>query len=163
MASELHLTTPPSVKVGVLIRRPPHDVYEALADPAITPNFWYTHSSGRTETGANLTWTWEMYSHTVEVEVKEAVADSRIVFDWGNGPSKTTVEFLFVPHQGHTYIRVTEKGFDGDGDAQCRKVADSTGGFTFMISALKTYLEHDIQFTLVADVFPSGLTVPEGC
>ena len=30
------LTKAPSVDVGLLIRRPPHDVFEALADPSIT-------------------------------------------------------------------------------------------------------------------------------
>ena len=37
------------VKVGMLIRRPPEDVFEAFADPAITTRFWFTKSSGRLE------------------------------------------------------------------------------------------------------------------
>jgi hypothetical protein len=55
------LTNLPSVDVGLLIRRPPHDVFEALADPSITRRFWYTKSSGRMAEGAELTWEWEMY------------------------------------------------------------------------------------------------------
>src|SRR5262245_30422602 len=55
------LTKSPSVNTGMLIRRCPHDVFEALADPAITTRFWYTKSSGRMEQGAELTWEWEMY------------------------------------------------------------------------------------------------------
>ena len=43
----LQLTKSPSVDVGLLIRRPPHDVFEALADPSITTTLWYTKSSGR--------------------------------------------------------------------------------------------------------------------
>jgi uncharacterized protein YndB with AHSA1/START domain len=47
------LTKPPSVDIGLLIRRPPHDVFEALADPSITTRFWYTKSTYLhiTETG----------------------------------------------------------------------------------------------------------------
>ena len=36
------LTTAPAVGVGMLARRPPDDVFEALADPSVTTRFWYT-------------------------------------------------------------------------------------------------------------------------
>jgi uncharacterized protein YndB with AHSA1/START domain len=35
----LQLTKPPSVETGMLIRRSPHSVFEALADPSITTRF----------------------------------------------------------------------------------------------------------------------------
>lgn len=46
----------PSVNVGVLVRQPPHQVFEALAEPSITTRFRYTKSSGRMQEGAHLTW-----------------------------------------------------------------------------------------------------------
>ena len=39
---DLQLTHAPSVEVGMLIRRPPGDVFQALVDPAITTRFWFT-------------------------------------------------------------------------------------------------------------------------
>ena len=69
------LAKTPSVDVGVLIRRPPHDVFEALADPSITTTFWYTKSSGRMEEGAELTWEWEMYKASGNVWVHEVEPD----------------------------------------------------------------------------------------
>ena len=54
------LTKAPTVDVGMLIRRPPHEVFEALADPSITTRFWYTKSTGRMAEGAELTWEWGM-------------------------------------------------------------------------------------------------------
>jgi hypothetical protein len=45
----LQLTKSPSVDTGVLVRRSPHDVFEALADPSITTRFRYTKSSGTME------------------------------------------------------------------------------------------------------------------
>jgi uncharacterized protein YndB with AHSA1/START domain len=98
------LTNAPSVDVGVLIRRPPHDVFEALADPSITTRFWYTKSTGRMAEGAQLTWEWEMYGASGKVWVEEVQADRRIRFSWeGYDPSHpTTVEFQFIPYENDT-------------------------------------------------------------
>jgi hypothetical protein len=53
----------------------------------------------------------------------------------------------------------TETGFTGDGDTVVRYATDSTGGFTFLLSALKALLEHDILLRVVRDAHPSGLEV----
>ena len=37
------------------------------------------------------------------------------------------------------------------------RAADSTGGFTFMVCALKALLEHDVVLTVVLDAHPEGL------
>jgi uncharacterized protein YndB with AHSA1/START domain len=79
----MELTKAPSVNVGLLIRRPQHDVFEALADPTITTRFWYTKSTGRMVKGAEITWTWEMYNVSTTVNVKEVQDDKRILFSWG--------------------------------------------------------------------------------
>jgi hypothetical protein len=71
----LQLVKSPSAQTGMLIRRSPHDVFEALADPSITTRFWYTKSSGRMEEGAELTWEWEMYGVSGEVWVREVEPD----------------------------------------------------------------------------------------
>lgn len=163
MPHALTIAKPPTVKAGMLIRRPPHDVFEALADPSITTQFWYTKSSGRMEQGASLVWEWEMYDHSTRVQVKEVEPDKRIIFSWDgyDVENPSTVEFLFVPHDGSTYLQVTEKGFTGDGETQVKRAMDSTGGFTFVISAAKALLEHGIVLGLVKDAFPAGLKLPE--
>ena len=65
------LATPPAVNVGMLVRRAPEEVFEALADPSVTTRFWYTTSTGRMTEGAELTWTWEMYGVSSKVWVEE--------------------------------------------------------------------------------------------
>ena len=130
----LQLAKSPSVDVGLLIRRSPHDVFEALANPSITTRFWYTKSSGRMEEGAELTWEWEMYGASGRVWMQEVEPDRRIRFSWeGYDPSQpTTVEFLFIPYENDTtYVRITETGFTGDADTQVRRALESTAGFTF--------------------------------
>src|ERR1700676_3577420 len=113
----LQLTDVPSVKVGMLMRRPAGDVFNAIIDPGITAKFWYTRSTGRMEPGAELDWVWEMYDVSSHVWVDDVEQDRRVRFRWsGYVPdSPTTVEFLLVPWQGETtYVEVTEHGFTGD-------------------------------------------------
>jgi uncharacterized protein YndB with AHSA1/START domain len=155
---DLQLTHAPSVEVGMLIRRPPGDVFQALVDPAITTRFWFTKSSGKLVRGATVRWAWEMYGASTKVWVKEIEDNSRILFDWGDDDETTTVEFRFVPYgDGATYVRVTETGHTGDGDEVAARAADATGGFTFMVCALKALLEHDVVLTVVLDAHPQGL------
>jgi uncharacterized protein YndB with AHSA1/START domain len=159
----LQLTESPSVDVGMLIRRSPHDVFEALGDPSITTRFWYTKSSGRMEKGAELTWEWEMYGASAKVWVQEVEADHRISFSWeGYDPAHpTTVEFLFIPYENDTtYVRITETGFTGDTDTQVSRALESTAGFTFLLSALKAALEHDITLRVTLDAHPPHLQTP---
>jgi uncharacterized protein YndB with AHSA1/START domain len=161
--NDLQLTQIPSVKVGMLIRRPPADVFRALVDPDITTRFWFTKSSGNVEPGADLRWEWEMYGASANVSVQEVEQDSRILFDWGDGDESTTVEFRFIPH-GHdaTYVEVTETGLRGDGDQLVSRAAGSTGGFTIALCALKALLEHDVALSVVRDRFPEGHPSREG-
>jgi uncharacterized protein YndB with AHSA1/START domain len=157
------LTNAPSVDVGVLIRRPPHDVFEALADPSITTRFWYTKSTGRMTGGAQLTWEWEMSGASGKVWVEEVQADRRIRFSWeGYDPSHpTTVEFQFIPHEKDTtYLRITETGFTGDAATQVSRALESTAGFTFLLSSLKAALEHDITLRVTMDAHPPNLQMP---
>jgi uncharacterized protein YndB with AHSA1/START domain len=154
------LTKAPSVDVGMLIRRPPHEVFEALADPSVTTRFWYTKSTGRMAEGAELTWEWEMYRVSSRVRVKEVEAGRRIRFCWdGYDPAHpTTVEFDFIPQEGSTtYLQITETGFTGDADTQVRRALDATAGFTFLLSSLKAALEHDITLRVVMDAHPANL------
>lgn len=157
------LTKPPSVDVGMLVRRPPHEVFEALADPSITTRFWFTKSTGRMAQGAELTWEWEMYRASGRVWVKEIQADRRIRFTWdGYDPSHpTTVEFQFIPYENDTtYLQITETGFSGDADTQVRRALDSTAGFTFLLSSVKAALEHDITLRVTLDAHPPNLQTP---
>lgn len=159
-AGTLELTKVPSVKVGMLIRRKPAEVFRAIVDPAITTKIWYTKSSGKMTPGAELLWEWEMYGVSSQVRVGEVEENSQVRFTWsGYTPDHpTTVEFRFTPMpDATTYVQVTETGFTGSGDLLVRYVADSTGGFTFLVSALKALLEHGIVLALVPDAHPPGL------
>jgi uncharacterized protein YndB with AHSA1/START domain len=154
----LRLSQSPTVKVGMLIRRPPAEVFEALVDPAITTKFWFTKSSGKLLPGATVQWDWEMFGVSTQVVVKEFEEGRRFLIEWGDGSDFTTVEFRFIPWRDEaTYVQITESGLTGDGDELVSYVAGSTGGFYQVLCALKGLLEHDVVLTVILDHAP-----PEG-
>ena len=157
-ADALQLTKIPTVHVGMLVRKPPKEAFQAFVDPTITTKFWFTKSSGKLTPGADLRWDWEMYGVSAKVAVNEVEANRRIRFQWGDD-QPTTVELRFTPWEdGATYVEVTEAGLSGNsGDEVLARVADSTGGFTIVLCALKALLEHDLVLTVVRDAHPKDL------
>jgi len=141
----------------MLIRRPVGEVFEAFIDPEVTRNFWFTGGSGRLEPGKTVTWEWAMYGISAEVKVKEVEENRRILIEWQGYGGPTTVEWVFKPHGGGTFVSITESGFGGDGDTVVSSALGSTGGFTWVLAGLKAWLEHGIRLNLVADRFPKGL------
>lgn len=145
-------------EAGMLIHKPVEQVFESFIDPEITTNFWFTKSTGRLDENDELTWTWEMYNHTVLVFVKSIVKDEKIIIEWGNYGELTTVEWTFTPLDGsRTFVNVTNSGFKGTPDELLVQIRSSTEGFTLVLAGLKAYLEHDIRLNLVADRFPKEL------
>ncbi len=153
----LQLTHIPVAKAEMLIRKPVAEVFEAFINPEITTKFWFTKSSGKLEAGQQVTWMWEMYNLSVPVTVKEIEQHQRILIEWGNYDSTTTVEWIFTPY-GHdaTYVSITNSGFKGDGDTVVKDALDSKGGFTWVLAELKALLEHHIELHAIADAFPKG-------
>lgn len=156
---KLQLTQKPVAKAEMLIRKPVKDVFEAFINPEITTKFWFTKGSGRLETGKQVTWKWEMYNISVQVNVLEIEENKRILIDWGvYGNAPTKVEWIFIPYKDDsTFVSVTNSGFSGDGDAVVNSALDSTGGFTLVLAGLKSWLEHDVKLNLVTDRFPKDL------
>ncbi len=144
-----------SAEAKMLIRKPVSQVFEAMVDPAITTNFWFTRSSGRVEAGKTITWYWDMYGVSADVSIVEVVKDEKIIFQWNDPP--TTVEFYFMETKSGTYVMVRNFGFTETGDDLVEIVKDSTGGFTSLLDGMKAFLEFEIKLNLVADKYPAEI------
>lgn len=148
-----------AAEMGMLIRRPVAEVYEALVDPELTTRFWFTRSTGRLEPGKSVRWDWEMYGHSADVDVDVVDEKERILMRWPayEGDAQTTVEWKFTPGpEDTTFVTVTNTGFSGDQEAIARQAIDATGGFALVLAGMKALLEHDIELGLVRDRFPEG-------
>jgi len=147
----------PIAKTGMLIRRPVGDVFEAFVNPAITSRFWFTNGSGRLEAGKQVRWDWEMYGHSVDVDVKAIEPNQRILIKWGPPSARTTVEWLFTSRADNTtMVSITNSGFAGDGNEVVRQALDSVGGFSLVLCGAKALLEHNLLLNLIADRYPDG-------
>jgi uncharacterized protein YndB with AHSA1/START domain len=154
----LQLTKAPVMETGMLIRKPAAEVFEAFVNPEITSKFWFTRGSGRLEAGKQVQWDWEMYDISVPVAAKTIEPNRRIVIAWQGYSGETTVEWVFdAQPDGTTFVRITESGFTGDGDALVTQVTNSTQGFSLVLAGVKALLEHGIRLNLVADRFPKGI------
>ena len=151
-------TGAPVAKAQMLIRKPVAQVFEALVDPAITSRFWFSKGSGRLETGKRIRWDWEMYGAGTDVDVKAIETNKRILIEWNGPENPTKVEWTFEDKGNQTtFVVVKNWGFKGTDDEVVAQVIDSTGGFTFVLAALKIFLEHGIEPNFVVDHAPDAL------
>ncbi len=148
----------PVAKAQLLIRKPVAQVFEALLDPAITSRFWFSKGSGRLEAGKRIRWDWEMYGVHTEVDVKAIETNKRILIEWNGPENPSLVEWSFEDTGNNTtFVVVKNSGFKGDDNEVVAAAIDSTGGFTFLIAALKVFLEHGIEPNFVVDHAPDAL------
>ncbi len=153
----MELRKAPAAEVGMLIRKPVAEVYEAFIDPAITSKFWFTHGSARLDSGRQVEWEWRMYDFKSPVAVRELLKDEKILIGWGE--PATTVEWTFKPMLDGTATFVAIRNFDfqGDADQQARTAVDSTDGFALVLAGAKAWLEQGITLGLIADRHPAGV------
>ena len=147
----------PAARVQMLIRRPAAEVFQAFVDPAVTTRFWFSRGSGRLAAGKRVRWEWEMYGASTEVEVREIEENRRILVDW-DLTSPTAVEWTFEPRgDDATFVVVKNWGFHGEPDEVVARALDSTGGFAFVLSGCKAWLEHGIELRLTEDHAPDSV------
>jgi uncharacterized protein YndB with AHSA1/START domain len=143
----------------MLIRKPVALVFEALVDPSITSHFWFSKSDERLEAGKRVRWDWEMYGHHTEVDVKAIEENRRILIEWNGPDNPSFVEWTFeAKDEARTFVSVKNWGFGSrDANKVVSEAIISTGGFSFLLAAMKFYLEHGIEPNIVVDHDPDAL------
>ena len=145
----------PTAEAGMLIRRPVAEVFEAIIDPAITTKFWFTHGSGRLDSGKQVLWEWRMYGVSTTVDVSEIVANEKIVMQWSDPP--TTVVWTFTEMPGDaTFPRGSQFRLRRQW-RRAREAVGSTGGFTLVLAGAKAWLEQGLTLGLIGDRHPKGV------
>jgi uncharacterized protein YndB with AHSA1/START domain len=148
---------PTVAKTQMMIRRPIDEVFEALIDPRIASRYWFSKGSARLEAGTHVRWDWEMYGVSADVDVQAIEENKRILVEW-NPENPSFVEFLFQSlASDRTLVSVRNWGFRGDSDTVVAAAVNSAAGFSFVLAAMKAFLEHHINLNLVADHDPAAL------
>ncbi len=144
----------PFAKAAMLIRKPISEVFDAFIDPEITTKIWFTKSSSRLYIGETISWTWELFDHTVEIFVKSIVTDERIQIQWGeNKDALVNWDFKKMDDSG-TFVTITNTGFVGTSDDLIAQICDTTEGFTLVLANLSALLEQGVLLDLVTDRYP---------
>lgn len=148
----MSLQNEPVARTQMLIRRPVAEVFAAFVDPAITSRFWFSRGNRKLEEGQAVTWHWDAYGVSAEVEVKSVERERRILIEW-----PTPVEWRFAPRSADTtLVSITASGFTGSDDEKAAQAIDSMGGFSLALAGCKAFLEHGLQLDLVDDHNPDA-------
>ncbi|GAA5521361.1 SRPBCC family protein [Aliifodinibius salicampi] len=148
-----------NAKSGMLIRRSTGEVFEALVNPDVTTQFWFTKSSGRLEEGKTVTWTWGQFGVSADITVTKIEDNKLIQFQWPSGEEESayrTVRLSFESKAGGTtFVQVIESEFDKNDEQLINKIAGQTEGWALVLSAMKAWLEYGINLNLISDHKPN--------
>jgi len=151
-------------QVQAKIRKPRHEVFEAVADPKHLSAYFTTGgASGRIQEGVTVKWRFADFpsDEGFPVLVKKVVPDELIVLEWEAGdevdiakPDKqlppslgyyTRVEMRFETlESGLTLVRISESGWR-ETEQGLRASYGNCQGWMNMACCLKAYLEYGIN------------------
>jgi len=140
----------PTYRVFIIVNRPRHEVFEAVADPQELSAYFTTGgASARLGQGQTVTWDFADYPGAFPVEVSEVVPDEKIVFSWkANEPGtdyqlQVTIRFSSV-EEGRTKVEIEEAGWHSTDEARKASYGNCMG-WAQMLAALKMWAEHRIN------------------
>ena len=140
----------PTYRVFIIVNRPRHEVFEAVADPQELSAYFTTGgASARLEQGQTVAWDFADFPGAFPVEVSEVVPDEKIVFSWkANEPGtdyqlQVTIRFSSV-EEGRTKVEIEEAGWHSTDEARKASYGNCMG-WAQMLAALKMWAEHRIN------------------
>jgi uncharacterized protein YndB with AHSA1/START domain len=136
---------PLEIKTGIQIQKPPHEVFEAIVDPAKMVNYFISESTGRMEEGKELVWQFPEFAMKVPVRVGKIEADKYISYHWDDHGHEQLVEItLIAKGSNDTHVTITEKSRDND-EAGIKWLKGNTEGWANFLACLKAWLEYGIN------------------
>ncbi len=134
-----------TAKVQMGILKPANEIFEAIVNPEKMNKYFISTSTGRIESGKNITWTWEDYDGEHEIRVGKIEKDKTVSFEWnGSGVNCVVVITLEPKADNKTLVKITEADWPADykGANRCMGQVE---GWTNFLCCLKAYLEHGID------------------
>lgn len=131
------------VQMGIL--KSAGEIFNAIIDPEIMTKYFISGSTGRMESGKNLTWTWTDFEGEHEVKVGKIEKDKIVSFEWeGSGVNCVVVITLEPKGENKTLVKITESEWPADykGANQCMGQVE---GWTHFLMCMKAFLEYGID------------------
>jgi uncharacterized protein YndB with AHSA1/START domain len=140
----------PNFNVWLIVDKPVHEVFEAVADPEQLSAYFTTGGAkGRLEAGKTVSWDFHDFPGAFPVHVKEVVPNERIILEWkANEPGadyNVQVEMTFAPAgEERTKVGIAESGWR-DTEAGLKASYGNCMGWSQMLAALKAWKEYGIN------------------
>ncbi len=131
-----------TVQATLQIQKPVLEVFEAIVNPVHMTNYFITESSGRMETGKELTWEFGDFPGKFPVKVIEVHTNQSVWFVWDE---ETVVKITLVSQPDNsTVVKVTE-GEKELSHENLQWLIGNTFGWGNFLDCMKAYLEYGIN------------------
>jgi uncharacterized protein YndB with AHSA1/START domain len=129
------------------INKPANVVFDAIVDPVKIGNYWFSSSSKRWEEGENIVLRYDEYGAEGTIHVTEVQENRQILFSWGAEHDEETIVTITLKEidDKTTIIEVIESGLKKEDPDIVSKMLGQKEGWVYMLSCLKSYLEHDVK------------------
>jgi len=133
------------IETAIGILKNPHEVFEAIVDPAKMSNYFISRGSGRLEEGKEIMWRFAEFDFEFPVRVASVEKDKFVSFRWESEGTDLLVEMTLTPRgSGSTVVRITAKSREPD-EAGLKWLQGNTQGWANFLACLKAYLEYGIN------------------
>lgn len=134
------------ISTKMKINKSANQVFEAIVDPEKIGKYWFSSSSVRWEQGKTVTLRYDEYEAEGDITILELHLNKKIVFSWGEELGEATIVTITLEELDHncTLIETKESGFREEDPEVVSKMLGQKEGWVYMLSCLKSYLEHGI-------------------
>lgn len=134
----------PKFTVQTKINKPIAEVFDAVINPKTITGYFCEKASAPLVEGQTVRWSWG--SHVADVQVKQIVLNSKIVFEWpAQCGGTSTAEMTFSTlDDGRTMLAISESGWPTTDDG-FKASYKNCEGWQHMMSCMKAYLIHGID------------------
>ena len=131
-----------TAKATLQIQKSIAEVFEAIVNPEKMTKYFISESSGRMETGKELTWEFGDFPGKFPVKIIEVQPDKSVSFIW----DEETVVNITLEEQPDksTVVKVTE-GEKELNEKNLKWLTDNTFGWANFLDCMKAYLEYGIN------------------
>src|SRR5690606_7967636 len=131
-----------TAKTALQIQKPIEEVFEAIVNPEKMTKYFISESSGRMETGKELTWEFGDFPGKFPVKIIDVQPDKSVSFIW----DEETVVNIILEEQPDksTAVKVTE-GEKELNEKNLKWLTDNTFGWASFLDCMKAYLEYGIH------------------
>jgi len=129
-------------KASIQIQKPIEEVFEGIVNPEKMTNYFISESTGRMETGKELTWKFPEFDQRFPIKNIKTEINSSVSFVWD--PATVVTILLEALPDKSTIIKVTEDGKEFN-EENLKWAIGNTEGWANFLACMKAYLEYGIH------------------